>query len=142
MTSANAQRFARTVLTAALLLIGMAWAAAPVGASTAAPRATTPTCGPKTVTAHPAPGVGHQALYAVDSAGTVTLLEQSTTTLKVTDADANSGWKEVVITRTGATVHVGFQQVGAPEVQARVWARLNTVGTPGTVVNLVLQSCT
>jgi hypothetical protein len=86
--------------------------------------------------------VGHQALYAVDSAGTVTLLEQSTTTLKVTDADANSGWKEVVITGTAATVHVGFQQVGAPEEQARVWARLNTVGTPGTVVNLVLQSCT
>ncbi len=142
MTIWPIHRSARTLLTATLLLSGMAVAAPSAGAATVAPHAVTPTCGPKTVSQQPAPGVGQQAVYTVDSAGTVTLLEQSTTTLKVTDADARAGWKSVVLTRAGTRVHVGFQQVGAPEEQERFWARLNTLGTPGTVVNLVLQSCT
>jgi hypothetical protein len=141
MTVWHLHRTVRTTLTATLLLSGMALAAPSVGAATIAPHAVTPTCGPKTVSQQPAPGVGQQAVYTVDSAGTVTLLEQSTTTLKVTDADARPGWKDSVLTRAGARVHVGFQQVGAPEEQERFWARLNTLGTPGTVVNLVLQSC-
>ena len=142
MTVWNAQRAIKAVLSAALLFSGMAFAVSPVTASTVGSRAATPTCGPKTVTQHPAPGVGHEAIYTVDSAGTIKLLETSTTTLKVTDADAKTGWKDVIITRAGTRVHVGFQQVGAPEEQERVWARLNTLGTPGTVVSIVLQSCT
>lgn len=142
MARRHVHRTARPLLTMALLFSGMALAASPVGASTGASRAATPTCGPKTVTQQAAPGVGHQADYTIGSAGTVTLLEQSTTTLMVTDADANSGWKDVIITSAGTRVHVGFQLVGAPEEQERVWARLNTLGTPGTVVNLVRQSCT
>jgi hypothetical protein len=121
---------------------GLAFATSPVAASATATRSTTPTCGPKTVTQFTAPGVGQQAVYSVRRAGTVTLLEVSTTTLKVTDADAVSGWKDTVIVRMGTRVHVGFQQIGAPEEQKRFWARLNTVGTPGTIVNVVLQSCT
>lgn len=66
------------------------------------------------------------------------LLEQSTTTLKVTDVDARSSWKDVIITVAGARVHVGFQLVGAPEEQERVWARLNTLGTPEP---LLASSC-
>ena len=139
MTVWNAQRATKTVLSTALLLGGMAFAAAPAGASTGAARAATPVCGPKTVSHQPAPGVGKQATYTVDVAGTVTLLEQSTTTLKVTKAVANAGWKDTIITRAGTRVHVGFQQVGAPEEQERFWARLNTAGT---VVNIILQSCT
>jgi hypothetical protein len=142
MTIWHSHRTVRTMLTGALLLSGMALAAPSVGARTMESHAVTPTCGPKTVSQQPAPGVGQQATYSVDAAGTVTLLEQSTTTLKVTDADARSGWKDSVLTRTGTRVHVGFQQVGAPEEQERFWARLNTLGTPGTEVILVLQSCT
>lgn len=131
----------RAVVAAALLSGAMAFAASPVAASTAG-RSAAPVCGPKTVTQHTAPGVGNSATYSVDSAGTITLLEQSTTTLQVTDANSNSGWKDTVITGTGTKVHVGFQRIGAPEEQERAWARLNTTGTPGTIVNLVLQSCT
>ena len=29
-----------------------------------------------------------------------------------------------------------------PNDQERFWARMNTVGTPGTVINVVIQSCT
>ena len=141
MTIWDAQRATRTVLSCAVLLGAMALAASPVGASTAL-NAATPVCGPKTVTQQPSPGVGKQATYSVDAAGTVTLLEQSTTTLKVTDADANAGWTATILTASGTKVHVGFQQVGAPEEQERFWARLNTKGTPGTEAILVLQSCT
>jgi hypothetical protein len=142
MTLRHSHRYALLLVIATVAVSGLALAASPVAASTLAARATTPVCGPKTVTPYPAPGVGHIAEYTVRSAGTVTLLEQSTTTLKVTDADAKAGWKGTVITRTGTRVHVGFQQVGAPEEQERFWARLNTLGTPGTIVNVVLQSCT
>jgi hypothetical protein len=134
-------RYARAFATVAITVSGLAVAASPVAASTAT-RAIAPICGPKTVTSYPAPGVGNQSEYTVASAGTVTLREQSTTTLTVTDADATSGWKDSVLTGSGTRVHVGFQQIGAPEEQERFWARLNTVGTPGTVVNVVLQSCT
>jgi hypothetical protein len=141
MTMWKAQRATKTVLSGAVLLGAMAFAASPVGAATAS-HAATPVCGPKTVTQQPSPGVGKQATYSVDAAGTVTLLEQSTTTLKVTDADANAGWTATILTASGTKVHVGFQQVGAPEEQERFWARLNTKGTPGTEAILVLQSCT
>jgi cytoskeletal protein RodZ len=133
---------ARMLFATAAVIGGAVFAgASPVAASTGA-RAATPVCGPKAITQHPAPGVGHQTTYKVKRAGTVTIREQSTTSLEVTDADANSGWKDTVITKTGARVHVGFQQIGAPEEQERFWARLNTVGTPGTMITHVLQSCT
>ena len=73
----------RAVLIGAVVLGGMAFTATPVGASTASG----PTCGPKTVTAHPAPGVGNSELFTVPKAGTVTLRQLSNTTLKVTDTD-------------------------------------------------------
>jgi hypothetical protein len=116
----------------------MAFTATPVGASTAAG----PKCGPKTVTAYPAPGIGGQEVFTVGSAGTVTLLQQSTSTLKVTDVDPTNGWKDTVLSRTGTRPHVGFQVVGNPNDQERFWARTNTIGTPGTVINVVVQSCT
>jgi hypothetical protein len=142
MTLRHSHRYARACVITAVVMSGLALATSPVAASTVAAHTTTPTCGPKTVTQFTAPGVGQQAVYNVRRAGTVTLLEVSTTTLKVTDADAASGWKDTVIARMGTRVHVGFQQIGAPEEQERFWARLNTVGTPGTAVNVVLQSCT
>jgi hypothetical protein len=142
MTVRQVHRHARALVIGTVVVSGLAFGVSPAAASTAGAGATTPTCGPKTVTDFTAPGVGQQAVYNVRPAGTVTLLEESTTTLKVTDADAASGWKDTVIVQTGTRVHVGFQVVGAPEEQERFWARLNTVGTPGTVVNVILQSCT
>jgi hypothetical protein len=138
MTLWHPLRTGRVVLAAAVVLGGTALAATPVGASSASAI----TCGPKAVTSYPAPGVGNHELFKVDSAGTVQLLQESNTTLRVTDADSNSGWKNTVITREGTRVHVGFQQIGNPNDQERFWARMNTTGTPGTVINVVIQSCT
>jgi len=66
----------------------------------------------------------------------------SNTTLRVTDTDPSHGWKYTVLTRTGTRPHVGFQEIGSPDNQERFWARMNTLGTPGTVINVVIQSCT
>jgi hypothetical protein len=142
MTQRHSHRFAYGLAVGTVVISGFVFAALPAAASTGRAGATSPTCGPKTVTQFTAPGVGQQATYNVRRAGTVTLLEVSTTTLKVTDTDTASGWKDTVIVKMGTRVHVGFQQVGAPEEQERFWARLNTAGTPGTAVNVVLQSCT
>lgn len=142
MTAWPLHRLVRTTLTGAVLMSAMALAAPSVGAAPMGAHAVSTTCGPKTVSQQPAPGVGHRATYTVDAVGTVTLLEQSITTLKVTGVAAQSSWKDTVLTRAGTRVHVGFQQVGAPEEQERFWGRLNTLGTPGTEVILVLQSCT
>jgi hypothetical protein len=141
MTQRQSHRLAHALVVGTVVLSGFAFAASPAAASTGRSGTTSPTCGPKTVTQFTAPGVGQQATYNVRRAGTVTLVEVSTTTLEVTDADAALGWKDTVIVRMGSRVHVGFQEVGAPEEQERFWARLNTVGTPGTIVNVVLQSC-
>jgi hypothetical protein len=126
------------VLATAIVLGGVTFAAAPVAASAGSG----PTCGPKTVTPHAAPGVGSQEVFTVGSAGTVTLLQESNTVLKVTDTDPTHGWKYTVLTRSGMRPHVGFQGVGMPNKQERFWARMNTLGTPGTVINVVIQSCT
>jgi hypothetical protein len=142
MTLRHSHRHARACFVITAVMSGLAFAASPVAASTVATHATSPSCGPKAVTQFTAPGVGQQAVYNVSRAGTVTLLEVSTTTLKVTDADAATGWKDEVIVGMGTRVHVGFQEIGAPEEQERFWARLNTVGTPGTIVNVILQTCT
>ena len=142
MTIRDARLATKTTITAALLLTGMALAPSPVGASTVSQGALSTTCGPKSVTQQPAPGVGKEATYTVDSAGTVTLFQDSTTKLKVTNVAADAGWKDVVITPAGTRPHVGFQRIGLPNDQERFWARLNTTGTPGTVMNVVLQSCT
>ncbi len=131
-------RSGRAVLATAVVLGGMAFAATPVGASTTS----TPTCGPKTVTAHPAPGIGNPEVFTVGTAGTVTLRQLSNTTLRVIDTDPTHGWKYHVITRTGTRPHVGFQGQSNPNNQERFWARMNTLGTPGTVINVVIQSCT
>ena len=138
MTIWHPFRSARTALAAAVMLGAMTVAATPVGASTA----TGPTCGPKTVTAHPAPGIGNAELFTIPRAGTATLRQLSNTTLRVTDTDPSHGWKYTVLTRTGTRPHVGFQEIGSPDNQERFWARMNTLGTPGTVINVVIQSCT
>ena len=52
---------------------------------------------------------------------------------------ANAGWKDTILTWAGTRVHVRLQQVGAPQEHERFWSRLNTAGT---VVNIILQSCT
>jgi hypothetical protein len=133
-------RSVRAVIAAAVVVGAMACVATPVGASSKAPSTTT--CGPKTVTPHAAPGVGNTETFNVDNAGTVTLLQKSKTTLKVTTAQAASGWKVNVVTSGVSTrPHVGFQQTGVPANQERFWARMNTTGTPGTVINVLIQSC-
>jgi hypothetical protein len=132
-------RYSRALVAVALVVSGLAFAAAPVAASTAAPRAPSTACGPKTATHHTAPGVGHSATYAANSAGTVKMLQQTQTTLSVTSVSPATGWKDSVVTATGTTVHVSFQRVGAPEEQERFWARLNSTGT---TITIVIQSCT
>jgi len=141
MTIWNAHRPLRAVLTTALVVGSMALAATPVGASSTAP-ASGIKCGPKTVTPHPAPGVGKEESFTVGNGGTVTLLQRSNTALRVASADAKAGWKVNVVSRNGPRPHVGFQRVGVPNDQERFWARMNTTGTPGTVINTVIQSCT
>lgn len=131
-------RSARTILAVAVVLGGMTIAATPAAASTTSGI----TCGPKTVTAHPAPGIGNTEVFTVGPAGTVTLRQLSNTTLRVTDTDPTHGWKYRVLSRTGTRPHVGFQGIGNPDNQERFWARMNTLGTPGTVINVVIQSCT
>lgn len=135
-------RSVRVVLAAVVVIGATALVATPVGASTTAPGAITTTCGAKTVTSYPAPGVGKTATFTVDSAGAVTLLQKSSTDLKVTSAQANSGWKVNTVT-SGITTHphVGFQRIGVPADQERFWARLNTTGKPGTVIKVIIQSC-
>jgi hypothetical protein len=136
-------RSGRAVLATTVVLGAMAVAATPVGASTTAPGASLITCGSKTVTPHPAPGVGNTEQFTVGSGGTVTLLQETNTTLKVTSARAAQGWKVNVVTNgTSTRPHVGFQRIGVPADQERFWARMNTAGTPGTVINVVIQSCT
>lgn len=132
-------RSARTVLAIAVVLGGMAIAATPAVASTASGIS----CGPKSMTSDPAPGIGNQAKFTVGDGGTVTLLQEGTTTLRVTDANAKSGWKvNVATSQTSTHPHVGFQRLGMPNDQERFWAHLNTTGTPGTVITLVIESCT
>jgi hypothetical protein len=131
-------RSARTVLAIAVVLGGMTIAATPVAASTAPGI----TCGPKSTTNHPAPGHGNSASFPVGSGGTVTLVQESNTTLRVTDASAESGWKvNVATSQTSTHPHVGFQRIGMPNDQERFWAHLNTKGTPGTVLTVVIESC-
>lgn len=128
------------VLGAVLLMAVPAQASGSGAVSTKLVAASTATtCGPKSATHFPAPGVGHGATYTADSAGSVTLLQPSQTTLDVESVSHNSGWKDTVITESGTRVHVGFQRVGAPQEQERFWARLNSTGT---IITIVLQSCT
>jgi hypothetical protein len=93
MTTWQPFRSARTVLAFAVVLGGMTIAATLAAASTAPGI----TCGPKTVTAHPAPGIGGSEVFTVGSAGTVTLRQLSNTTLRITDTDPNHGWKYTVL---------------------------------------------
>src|ERR1700722_5013660 len=86
---------ARTVVAIAVVLGGMTIAATPAAASTTAPGIT---CGPKSTTNNPAPGHGNQASFPVGNGGTVTLVQESNTTLRVTDAKAASGRKVNVAT--------------------------------------------
>jgi hypothetical protein len=129
----------RTVLAVAVAVGGMAIAATPAAASTASGI----TCGPKSTTNNPAPGIGNTAKFTVGDGGTVTLVQQSNSTLRVTSANADSGWKVNVATSQASThPHVGFQRLGMPNDQERFWAHLNTKGTPGTVLTVVIESCT
>jgi hypothetical protein len=112
---------------------------ATVGASTSTSQATTTTCGVKSTSKHAAPAVGQSATYQVHLAGSVTVLHETLTTLKVTSVKPAAGWLDVVVTASGTKVHVGFQLLGAPLEQERFWARINSTGT---VITTVLQTCT
>jgi hypothetical protein len=139
MTIWHSFRSARTVIATVVVLGGMTIAASPAAASSGAGI----TCGPKSTTNDPAPGISSQAKFAVGNGGTVTLVQESNTTLRVTSASAKSGWKvNVATSQTSTHPHVGFQRLGMPNDQERFWAHLNTTGTPGTVLTVVIESCT
>jgi hypothetical protein len=139
MVTEHLGRHSRALVAVALVVSGLAFTAAPVAASTGVRHAPNTTCGPKTATHFAAPGVGQSATYAANSAGTVTMLQQSQTTLSVTSVSPATGWKDSVVTATGTTVHVSFQKVGDPADQERFFARLNSTGTR---ITIVIQSCT
>lgn len=139
MTILHMHRYGRALVTVVLVVSGIAFAGPPVAASTATAQVTGAICGTKSISSHPAPGVGTSATFAAAFAGSVTVLQQSTTTLNVTSAKPVSGWKATVITASGTTVHVGFQQVGLDNEQVRFWARLNSTGT---TITIVIQTCT
>jgi hypothetical protein len=127
------------LLAVAVVLGSMTIAATPAAASTASGI----TCGPKSTTTNPAPGIGSQASFSVGNGGTVTLVQESNTTLRVTSTNAKSGWKVNVATSQRSThPQVGFQRLGMPNDQERFRAHLNTKGTPGTVLTVVIESCT
>jgi hypothetical protein len=140
MTLWHPLRSTRAVLAIAVALGGMAIAATPAAASTSGSGIT---CGPKSTTNNPAPGIGNSAKFTVGNGGTVTLVQESNTTLRVTSANAKSGWKvNVATSQTSTHPHVGFQRLGMPNDQERFWAHMNTKGTPGTVLTTVIESCT
>jgi hypothetical protein len=138
VTVLHSHRCSRALVAAVLVLSGIAFAAPLVAASTSTAPAAGAICGTKSISKHPAPGVGKSATFAAPSAGSVTV-KQSTTTLKVTSATATSGWKDTVITASGTTVHVGFQMVKFDNEQERFWARLNATGT---TITTIVQTCT
>jgi hypothetical protein len=140
MTIWQPLKSARTVVAIAVVLGGMTIATTPAAAASTASGIT---CGPKNTTNNPAPGVGNQAKFAVGNGGSVTLVQESNTTLRVTSASAKSGWKvNVATSQTSTHPHVGFQRLGMPNDQERFWAHLNTKGTPGTVLTVIIESCT
>src|SRR4029077_952708 len=100
-------RFLRTLVAGVIVVGGFT----PVAASTAAPQLVGAICGTKAILGHAAPGVGKSATFTLPTAGSVTLLEQSTTSLMVTSAKPASGWKATIVTASGTPVHVGFQRV-------------------------------
>jgi hypothetical protein len=139
LTILHLHRFSRGLIAAGLVVSAIAFAGPPVAAATAPTLAAGAVCGTKSIAKHAAPGVGKSVTFAASTAGSVTLVQLTTTTLKVTSAIPASGWKATVITATGTTVHVGFQQVGLDNEQVRFWARLNTTGTR---ITTILQTCT
>ena len=139
MTSLHLHRYSRALMATALVVSAIAFAGPPVAAATAPTLAAGAVCGTKTIAKHSAPGVGKSATFTASTTGSVTVIQLTTTTLKVTSATPISGWKATVITASGTTVHVGFQQVGLDNEQVRFWARLNTTGTR---ITTILQTCT
>jgi hypothetical protein len=139
LTILHLHRFARALVAGALVVGGFAFAGPPVAASSAAPQLAGAICGTKIITSHAAPGVGKSAIFTLPTAGSVTLLQQTTTSLMVSSATPKSGWKDTVITASGTTVHVGFQIVKFDNEQERFWARLNA---KGTTVTTTIQTCT
>jgi hypothetical protein len=139
LTILHWHRCSRALVATVLVVGGIAFAGPPVAASTATAQASGATCGTKSISKLAAPGVGKSATVTMPTAGSVTLVQQSTTTLKVKSATPTSGWKDTVITASGKTVHVGFQQVKFDNEQERFWARLNSTGT---TITTVLQTCT
>jgi hypothetical protein len=132
-------RFFRALVAGVIVVGGFALAGPPVAASTAAPQLAGAICGTKAILSHAAPGVGKSATFTLPTAGSVTLVEQSTTSLMVTLAKPTSGWKATIITASGTPVHVGFQQVKYDNEQERFWARLNA---KGTTITTTIQTCT
>ena len=86
---------------------------------------------PKSTTNNPAPGIGNSATFTVGNGGTVTLVQESNTTLRVTSAKAKSGWKvNVATSQTSTHPHVGFQRLGMPNDQEALGAHEHQ-GNPG-----------
>ena len=139
MTVLHLHRSFRALVAGVIVVGGLTLAGPPAAASTAGPQVAGAICGTKAVTSHAAPGVGKSAILTLPTAGSVTLLEQSTTSLMVSSATPTSGWKDTVLTATGKTVHVGFQQVKFDNEQERFWARLNA---KGTTITTTVQTCT
>ena len=109
MTVLYLHRFFRTLVAGVIVVGGFTLAGPPVAASTAAPQLAGAICGTKAILGHAAPGVGKSATFTLPTAGSVTLLEQSTTSLMVTSAKPASGWKATIVTASGTPVLIGAQ---------------------------------
>ena len=139
MTILNLHRCFRTLVGAAVVVGGLALSGPPVAASTATPQLAGSVCGTKSIVSHAAPGVGKSATFTLPTAGSVVLLQVTTTTLKVSSATPTSGWKDTIIAASGTTVHVGFQMVKLDNEQERFWAHTNAKGTK---IITTIQTCT
>jgi len=98
---------------------------------------TATTCAPKSVTRVTAPGVGNTYVATAASAGSVTLLQNATSNLEVSSVAPASGWNDTVVTASGVTVHVSFQQPSSHANQVRFHARVNSTGTEISLITVV-----
>jgi hypothetical protein len=114
----------------ALIAVGLAVVAGTTMSALPAQAATTTlTCGAKVITAYPAPEVGKTDVADATTAGTVTLLQNTTANLQVESVAPASGWKDSVSIGSGTTVRVAFNKTPVGTSQVRFIARVNTAGT-------------
>jgi hypothetical protein len=93
------------------------------------------TCGAKNISHSVAPGVGKSATVAAATAGTVTLLQNTQTSLQVQAVAPATGWTDKVTIPSGVKVHVGFH-ASSSTGQLRFDGRLNPAGTTLTIVTV------